>query len=53
MGGDPIPGPHTPLVEWFQKWKHIHDKKVELGGRHVPIKSKSRRYLHGVRRKRV
>lgn len=22
MGGDPIPGPHDWMVEWFEKWKN-------------------------------
>jgi len=21
MGGDPVPGPLDPLVEWFEAWK--------------------------------
>ena len=48
MGGDPIPGPHVPLVEWFEEWKKGLPKVTfEVCSR------KSYDYLHGTGRKRA
>lgn len=47
MGGDPIPGPHLPLVEWFEEYKKGLPKVIFTW----PSK-KTREYLHGEGRKR-
>lgn len=48
MGGDPIPGPHELLVEWFEEWKARLTKAVGAEGwPHVATKKNKPNYPHG------
>jgi len=48
MGGDPIPGPLDPLVEWFEEWKATLPRvKAAPRRRYVSTKPHQPNYLHG------
>lgn len=48
MGGDPIPGPHDFLVEWFEAWKATLTRvKPAPGKQNVEGPVPVTRYLHG------
>jgi len=48
MGGDPIPGPHVALREWFEAFKAGASLEIEIRSRE---RSKTN-YLHGTGRRR-
>ena len=48
MGGDPIPGPLDPLVEWFEEWKATLQKvELTLSRDYVKGPVHVTDYLHG------